>query len=198
MMVQGPLHGLFIRILADMLDRWFDAEDVAVFDDVKMLWGLPDVPDVAPDICIIRGIQNKWRDRSSFSVAEEGIRPSLVIEVISPRYRELDETDKVTIYREAGIPEYLIVDITTTPLALTGYRLDDEGNYQGSPPDRFLSPSTGLIFSAGSKDLEIVVEDVESGERLLTSFEEGAARRALEVQIRRLQRKVEQLQKKQG
>ena len=32
MMVHGPLHGLFIRTLADMLDRWFDAEDVAVFE----------------------------------------------------------------------------------------------------------------------------------------------------------------------
>ena len=47
MMVHGPLHGLFIRTLADMLDRWFDAEDVAVFDNVKMLWGIPGVADVA-------------------------------------------------------------------------------------------------------------------------------------------------------
>ena len=55
MMVHGPLHGLFIRTLADMLDRRLDAEDVAVFDDVKMLWGQPGVPDVVPDISVIQG-----------------------------------------------------------------------------------------------------------------------------------------------
>ena len=194
MMVHGPLHGLFIRTLADMLDRWLDAEDVAVFDDVKMLWGLPGVPDVAPDISVIRGIRDKWRDRASFSVIEEGVRPCLVIEVISPRYRDLDEKDKLAIYRQARIPEYLIVDITTTPPTLTGYRLTEEGRYRQSRPDRFLSPATGLRFSAGSAALEIVVEDAASGERLLTSSEEAAARKALEAQLRRLQEKFDRLQ----
>ncbi len=208
MMVHGPLHGLFIRTLADMLDRRLDAEDVAVFDDVKMLWGQPGVPDVVPDISVIQGIRDKWRDRASFSVAEEGVRPSLVIEVISPRYRELDEQDKLEIYRQAGIPEYLIVDITKTPVELTGYRSSASGRYQASPGGSFVSWKTGLAFSAGTGDLEIVVEDVETGERLLTSSEEGAARRVaerrvseaaairkeLEDQLRRLQATIDRLQ----
>ena len=226
MMVHGPLHGLFIRTLADMLDRWFDAEDVAVFDDVKMLWGDPGLKDVAPDISVIRGIQDKWRDRASFAIAEEGVRPCLVIEVVSPRYREIDEKDKLEIYRRGRIPEYLIVDITKTPIELTGYRLDASGRYRPSSKDSFRSKTTGLRFRPGSEDLEIVVEDVETGTRLLTSSEEStlrrqaerraseeaAARRALEAkvaeaaalrrqledQLRRLQAKVDRLQSRQS
>ncbi len=208
MMVHGPLHGLFIRTLADMLDRWFDAEDVAVFDDVKMLWGEPGLSDVAPDISVIQGIRDKWRDRASFAVAEEGARPCLVIEVISPRYRELDEKDKLEIYRRARIPEYLIVDITKTPIELIGNRLDASGRYQRNAEGVFRSETTGLAFSAGSEELEIVVEDVATGERLLTSSEESEARRAaeqrateeaairkqLEDQLRRLQAKIDRLQ----
>ena len=208
MMVHGPRHGLFIRVLADMLDRWFDSDDVAVFDDVKMLWGEPAIPEVAPDISVIQGIRDKWRDRASFSVAEEGVRPCLVIEVISPRYREIDEKDKLDIYALARIPEYLIVDITTTPIGLAGHRIDVYGRYRSSPPGSFSSRTTGLDFRAGSEELEIVVEDRETGQRLLTSSEEAAgrraaerraeeeagARRALEAQIRRLQERIERLQ----
>ena len=177
MMVHGPLHGLFIRTLSDMLGRWFDADDVAVFDDVKMLWGEPGIKDVAPDISLIQGIHDKWRDRASFSVAEEGVRPCLVIEVVSPRYREIDEKDKLEIYRRARIPEYLIVDITETPIKLTGYRLSASGRYRRSRKGPFRSKTTGLRFSAGSEKLEITVEDVETGTRLLTSSEESALRR---------------------
>ncbi|MCP3963127.1 MAG: Uma2 family endonuclease [bacterium] len=219
MMVHGPLHGLFIRTLADMLDRWLDAEDVAVFDDVKMLWGRPGVSDVAPDISVIRGIRDKWRDRASFSVAEEDVAPCLVIEVISPRYREIDEQDKLEIYRRARIPEYLIIDITKTPIELAGYRLSASGRYRRSPGGTFSSQTTGLSFAPGSEDLEIVVEDVATGTRLLTSSEESALRREeavaraaaeqraaeeaairreLEDRLRRLQATIERLQSQQS
>lgn len=215
MMVHGPLHGLFIRTLADMLDRWFDSDDVAVFDDVKMFWGQSGVSDVAPDISIIQGIRGKWRDRASFKVAEEGVRPCLVIEVISPRYREIDEKDKLEIYRRAEIPEYLIIDITKTPIELTGHRINASGRYQPDSGGSFKSEITGLTFSAGTEDLEIVVEDVETGARLLTSSEEATLRqqetsarqtaerrvaeeteirKELEDQIRRLQATIDRLQ----
>ncbi len=215
MMVHGPLHGLFIRTLADMLDRWFDAEDVAVFDDVKMVWAQPGVKDVAPDISVIFGIRDKWRDRASFSVSEEGVLPCLVIEVISPRYREIDEQDKLEIYRRARVLEYLIVDITKNPIELAGHRLSGSGRYRSSESGTFRSVSTGLAFSAGSEALEIVVEDIETGERLLTSSEEAALRREeaaartaaerradeeaairrqLEDQLRRLQATIDRLQ----
>jgi Uma2 family endonuclease len=188
MMVHGPKHGYFIRTLADMLDRWLGARDFAVFDDVKILWGRPDVPEVAPDVSVIRGVRDKWKswERSSFSVPEEGVTPCLVIEVISERYREIDERDKVRIYQRAGVPEYLIVDVTTTPVELTGYRLDRSGRYRrhGSK-SRWASRTTGLRFRSGSGDLELLVEDVATGKRLLTSVEEAAARR-VEAMARRV------------
>ena len=56
MMPQSPLHGLHIRDVADRLDRWFLAQgrdDVAVFDNVKMLWGIPGLENPAPDISVV-------------------------------------------------------------------------------------------------------------------------------------------------
>jgi len=210
MMVHGPKHGYFIRTLADMLDRWLGSEDVAVFDDVKILWGRPDVPEVAPDVSVVRGLRDKWKDRASFSVPEEGVAPCLVIEVVSPRYREIDERDKVRIYQRAGVPEYLIVDVTTTPVELTGYRLDRSGRYRrhGSKR-RWLSRTTGLRFRSGSGPLELLVEDAATGERLLTSAEEAMVRRAeaiarrvaeqraeaAEAEVERLRRKLERFEK---
>ncbi len=179
-MTHGTLHGLVIRTLADMLDRFFNTDDVAVFDDVKMLWGIPGLSEVAPDISVIRGIRDKYRERSSFSVVEEGLRPCLVIEVISPRSVEIDLTDKVEIYRQAGVPEYLIVNILKTPVELSGHRLHSTGRYHRSPRGHWLSRTTGLRFSSGTKAREVVVENSATGERLLTSFEEAAMRAVAE------------------
>ncbi|MCP4660556.1 MAG: Uma2 family endonuclease [bacterium] len=180
-MTHGTLHGLIIRHVADMLDRFFNAEDVAVFDDVKMLWGIPGLSEVAPDISVIRDIRDKYRERSSFSVVEEGVRPCLVIEVISPRSVEIDLTDKVEIYRRAKIPEYLAINILKTPVELTGHRLNRRTRrYHRSPRGSWLSQTTGLRFSPGTKPLEVVLENTVTGERLLTSFEEETARKAAE------------------
>jgi Uma2 family endonuclease len=181
MMMQGPVHDYVARILTDMIDRWFTAEDVAVYHDVKILWGIDGLSDPAPDISVIKGVRNKLAaDRASFSVPEEGVRPCLVIELISPRYEEIDRRDKLQIYERAGVPEHLIIDITSTPVRIDAYRMSPAGTYLRCPPGHFESHTTGLCFKAGTGRLEINVEDAATGERLLTSHEESAARRAAE------------------
>jgi Uma2 family endonuclease len=177
MMMQGPVHDYVARTLTDMIDRWFDAEDVAVYHDVKILWGIDGLSDPAPDISVIKGVHDKLADRASFSVPDEGVRPCLVIELISPRYEEIDRRDKLRIYERAGVPEYLIIDITSDPVRIDAYRMSPAGTYLRCPPGRFES-HTGLCFRAGSEPHEIIVEDAATGERLLTSREEAEARRA--------------------
>lgn len=169
-------HQLFIRRLAVTLELWLDAEDVAIYNDVKIRWPDPSLPEPAPDVAIIRGIRDKRRRRGSFSVLEERTAPCLVIEVISPRYREIDEVDKVAIYARAGVPEYLIVDVTTTPIALTGYHLDASDRYRKESSLPWTSRETGLRFAPGKKPLEIVIRDVATGHRLLDLLEVTALR----------------------
>jgi Uma2 family endonuclease len=181
MMMQGPVHDYVARTLTDMIDRWFNAKDVAVYHDVKILWGIEGLSDPAPDISVIKGVRDKLAaDRASFSVAEEGVRPCLVIELISPRYEEIDRRDKLQIYERAGVPEYLIIDVTSTPVAIDAFRMSPAGTYLRCPSGRFESHTTGLRFRPGTGHLEIIVEDAATGERLLTSQEEAEARRAAE------------------
>ncbi len=180
MMMQGPVHDRVVRTLTDMLDRWFNDADVAVYHDVKILWGIAGLCDPAPDISVIKGVGNKLADRASFSVPEEGVRPCLVIELISPRYEEIDRRDKVRIYEQAGVPEYLIIDITTTPTRIDSYHMNHAGAYLRCPPGRFQSHTTGLSFRPGTEPLEIIVEDAATRERLLTSREEAKARKEAE------------------
>lgn len=60
-------------------------------------------------VYVVRGIRNKQQNRSRFVVKDEGVRPALVIEVVSPRYRKEDRETKVEQYERAQIQEYLIV-----------------------------------------------------------------------------------------
>jgi Uma2 family endonuclease len=179
-MMQGPVHDYVARTLTDMIDCWFNAADVAVYHDVKILWGVDGLSDPAPDISVIKGVRDKLAERASFSVPEQGVRPCLVIELISPRYEEIDRRDKLRIYERAGVPEYLIIDITSTPARIDAYRMSPTGTYLRCPPGRYESQTTGLCFKPGTEYLEIIVEDAATGERLLTSSEEAEARRAAE------------------
>jgi Uma2 family endonuclease len=185
MMMQGPRHGLFGIKLADMLNRHFDRPDVAVLYDVKILWNAPELDQPAPDISVIKGIADKQAllAKASFSVAEEGTLPCLVIEVISPRYRDIDLDDKALIYEQAGVPEYLAIDITEVPLQLLGHRMSPEGRYW-KQRGAFISETTELRFEAGKEIDEIIVTCTATGRRLLSASEEAEARQ-VEAEARR-------------
>jgi hypothetical protein len=57
-------------------------------------------------------------------VADEGVRPRLIVEVVSPAYRANDVTGKVDHYHRAEVPYYVIVDREAVegPVTVRGYR----------------------------------------------------------------------------
>jgi Uma2 family endonuclease len=57
----------------------------------------------------------------------------LVVEIISPESAGRDRGDKFYEYREAGIPEYWLIDPTLQQAEF--YHLDAQGRYQLVPPD---------------------------------------------------------------
>jgi len=104
-MTHGTRHGILIREVAVMLQHWFESQgrsDVAVYDDVKMIWEDPAVAQVAPDVSVIPNVRDKERNRPSFRVAEEGTRPCLMLEFVSPDYAKFDLEDKPPSYRQVG------------------------------------------------------------------------------------------------
>jgi Uma2 family endonuclease len=182
--VAGPLR-----------DHYASREDVLVASDVKLLWGIPDLQEPAPDVAVIFGIRDKKAKRESFDCVREGTRPSLVIEVVSSKDAELRRNDyehKVRIYEQAGVPEYIILDppsrLTKDRFLLTGYRLGTGGKYQPIQPDLkgfLLSETTNLLFGAAEGGQTLQVIDAVTGERLLTSLEVKEAQ-TLEAEARRV------------
>jgi Uma2 family endonuclease len=186
---QSEPHIRAVNTLYDLLDRHFEqVPDVVVFCDMKIFWGIPGLRDPSPDIAVLRGLP-KREDRSTYKVAEEGVLPSLILEVVSYSDAEVyrnDHETKVESYQRVGIPEYLIVDPSFSPedpVILTGYRLASDRRYRRIEPDaqgRLFSETTNLFFAPSEDGRRVRVGDGATGEWLLTSSEADAARKAAE------------------
>jgi Uma2 family endonuclease len=125
--------------------RYAKREDAAVFGDLIIKWGIKGLRQHCPDVCVVFGLHNKEQYRSEFIVPEEGTKPAIVMEVVSPRYRKTDRETKVKQYARAGVEEYIILDRRRQRGELIdevlGYRLE-AGNYVPITPDE-----AGRIYS---------------------------------------------------
>ena len=200
--VQSEKHFWDSSRLADLLDRHFAARlDACVTSDLKMRWGIPKLPEPAPDIAVIFGVREKVADRDSFDCVREGTRPSLVIEVASSKDAEVRRNDyerKPEIYEKAEIPEYLIIEPSGSARSprcvLTGYRLGADRKFRSIEPDSegFLySETTRLRFGVDEEGCDVRVIDAVTGKRLLYSTEVEEALNAAEAEIARLRAELE-------
>jgi Uma2 family endonuclease len=191
--IQHPVHHFIVGLLFDWIRRRLASEpDVMVLSDAKHLLG-PGLPGPGPDISVVRGI--KERDFASFDLAEQGVVPCLIVEVVSPsspRIRKTDEVDKVALYEQVGIPEYIMVSLrrvgrNSFRFGLRGLRLGPDQRYRPMVPDdqgRLLSETTGLLFAVSPGGDGIYLVNAQTGERLLTSDEEEAGRKLAEQEAR--------------
>ena len=108
-----------------------------VLSDVRVAWDVPDLRPHGPDVMVIPGLRER-RDWSTFDVAEEGVRPALMIEITSPETRENDVVWKVAHYARAGVAQNVIVDNIgrrgERQLRFLDYRLVGD-TYRLQPPD---------------------------------------------------------------
>ncbi|MGB0384589.1 MAG: Uma2 family endonuclease [Ardenticatenaceae bacterium] len=101
-----------------------------VVHDLRTSWADPDLKPVGPDIAVIFNVR-KRQDWSTFDTKKEGTIPTLVIEVTSPKTRSADLNEKVSMYEQAGVPLYVVVDRAKgkkrTKRRLIGYELTPIG-----------------------------------------------------------------------
>ena len=163
-------------------NRYANDPSVGVFSDLKMVWGIPGLKEPAPDVAVVPNLQNQNEeaDRPTFKVLQEGTRPGLVIEVMSPGYPG-DDTEKVDIYEQAGVQEYFIINPHSEKVIpyyeIRGYQLVG-GKYKLITPDkqgRLLSQTTGVWFGVYQKGRRLKLRDAHTGKWLLNARETEAA-----------------------
>lgn len=192
---QDPLHHRVLGPLDDTLRRWLErSPDVAVYYDRMIRWGIPGLRQVSPDVFVLKGLEDRERvGQGTYFFQEHGIVPSLVIEVVSPSYPSQIAKDEIhlkALYEEVGVEEYVLVYPPgfPVPMGLRAFRLDDQGRYREIPKDRrgrIRSRTTGLYFSMDPDRGQVVLEDVATGDRLLTAEEEEAARQRAQIRAAR-------------
>jgi Uma2 family endonuclease len=121
-------HYLDCSYMHDVLStRVADDPSAVVVSDLGIFWDIPKLKHHSPDISVIFGVRRR-RSWDTFHVAEEKVRPTLIIEVTSPATRVNDVKTKVVQYALAGVPFYVIVDARGRPekrrITLISYRLN--------------------------------------------------------------------------
>jgi len=168
----GPRHDADVtRLYAILRHHYRSNPVVAVLSGVKLIWAQPDLAQPAPDLAVVSGVDTQDHSRATFAVAQEGRRPSFVLEVTSPRLATFDLDDKLAIYAAAGVQEYWIVDSgereerSAVAYRILGYKLVD-GIYQPIPVDdsgRLYSAATRLWFATTPAGDGFVVTNARTG-----------------------------------
>ena len=131
-------HAQFCNYLYNAL-RWAVRADPSahVLNDTNVEWGFSAEGCPRPDLAVLFGV-GEHKNWSTFVVAEEGIAPTLIIEITSPKTRRVDLDDKVDEYEQVGVPYYIIVDKHVrkrrTTRQLLGWELTQDG-YVAMPLD---------------------------------------------------------------
>jgi Uma2 family endonuclease len=125
--VESDLHGLLCDYIAAVIRSRFASDpSVLVLSDTGVYWDDPALSYThhSPDIAVIFGIKNRKPEYRSFRVGTEGVRPRLIIELVSPNNRVNDIETNVEQYHEVEIPTYIIADREHLgdPWKLIGYQ----------------------------------------------------------------------------
>lgn len=153
-------HERFCVYLHNVLTAQLAGEpEAVVLHDVRVAWDDPDLKAHGPDIAVIFGVRER-RNWSTFDEAEEGTRPTLIIEVTSPGTRSVDLVDKLDEYEQVGVALYVIVDTyqrkEKTARRLLGYQLTPDGYVVLAPDERgrlWLEP-VGLWLGLRDNEVE--------------------------------------------
>jgi Uma2 family endonuclease len=189
-------HQRICRYLVDALESRLAGDPTAVvLDDVRIAWDAPDLKPHGPDIAVVFGVRDQ-RNWSTFDVAQEGVRPTLIIEVTSPETRVNDFVTKRDEYGLAGVPHYVVVDVheigKRAIRQIFGYQLSPTGYQAVAPNERgclWMAPVSLWIGFNGERlecydEAGVLIGDY--GEITAALIDAEARLRELEAELRRL------------
>lgn len=185
--VESSLHDFSRDYLADVF-RFCVAHDpeALVLSNTGIYWDDPTLDHHVPDDCVIFGVKKKKIDRPSFQVADEGVIPHAIVEIVSPNTRENDVETKMIEYHQAKVPYYFIFDKEKLedPWKLRGYYWTPL-KYLPLSPD----PDGRLWFAAlgiwlGTDGPNIVCYNGKTNERIGTYTEHAQRLEKVESDLR--------------
>ncbi len=202
--MQGNLHERDVARLKTIFRFHLkDMDNITVYSDMKIVWGISDLSEPAPDISILKDVTDPEKARSAFHVLDEGTKPFFVMEVVSPRYRSQDIKKKPDIYRKAGVSEYIIVDPGLkrgkVSYTVTGYRL--LGNryvkMKSDSQGRIRSMTTNVLVGTAESNTRLVVYNALTGEEILSDDERAEQEKARAEQEKARAEQAENLAKQE-
>jgi len=148
----------------------------------------------SPDVMVALGVRPRpVEERGSYRIWEEGVPPTIIIELTSASTRRVDTVQKLRQYAKIGVAEYYLFDPLNEFLKppLQGHHLDASGHYQRLPGAELDSPALGLRFVVRDGWLRLLNPSTNT---LLPTLEEAeAARLEAEAEITRLRAELARL-----
>ena len=85
-MPTNPGHTTIVFYLYQVLKQRLD-HDLKIFvsSDCMFYWDHPDLVKHCPDVAATFGVKDRAEIRRSYNEAEQGVRPTVIIEVVSPK-----------------------------------------------------------------------------------------------------------------
>jgi colicin import membrane protein len=195
-MPHNSVHDEDLLYLFDVAKKQAAGDATAlVLCDVLVTWDVPGLRSHSPDLSVIFGVRQPEQPRTSFDVAAEGARPKLLIEIVSPNYRNNDVVIKVEHYHRARVPLYVIVDREEEegPVTLIGYQYAPQ-QYEEMPLDAqgrlWLEP---LRVWLGTRGNRVVCYDGVTGQELGDYTRVSQDLAAAEVRVRELEAEINRL-----
>jgi Uma2 family endonuclease len=187
-MGETDLHREWMIRVIDLLKHRYRGQRVYVSGNLLMYYEEGDPSHfVVPDAIVVMDCEPGRR--RIFKVWEEKRVPNAVFETTSRSTKREDSSYKTQLYEKLAIPEYFLYDPTADYLSppLQGWRLvgDRYELIKSDAAGRLLCQELGLWLRL--EDGDLVMYDIQSGQRLLTEAEdERAGRKAAEAEIQRL------------
>ena len=192
-------HETFCGYLLDVFRAQVDGIAGAfVLHDTRVAWSkTTDIEAHGPDIAVIFNVR-EYDNWATFDENKENTRPSLIVEIVSPKTRKVDVEYKLDEYAQVGVEYYVIVDAQIrrrrTHYSLLGYRLVN-GMYHPLVANQhgwlWLEPVKLWI---GLQDNWLVCFD-EKGNAIGDYVEVNEARKIAEARAEQAQREAEQAQR---
>jgi Uma2 family endonuclease len=190
---------------------------VLILADHRVDYGVVGLEPLGPDVSVFDDVATWDPHCGTLYIAKVGARPLLAIEVTSPSTRKGDLGEKVTLFEQARIPFYAIVDRVfrqqTRQIQLIGYRLTPQGYVQVQLDDRgwlwletielWLGVERERVFlydPQGNRliDYEEAIQAVQAEAQArqaaeATAATEAQARQAAEARLRELEEELRRL-----